>query len=420
MAKADSTTHIGLPSARPKSRALRMFDSLANRDFRYLQASNLATQLGQWVQQIGRGWLVYELTASPFQLGLVAFFSGFAMVVSLPFGGFLSDRFDRRRLLVISQVLLMAVAVAMAVLLYTDTIRIWHLYVTALLNGGVSSINNPTRQAMVHDIVGDKDLPAAIALNSVTMNSMRVLGPSLGGVLLSSIGVGGTYVMQAAGFVVAMAATLMIRPTHQVFDNKPASVLSSFTTGFKYARSDLTILMVLVIALFSAMLAWPYLQLMPAYTTSRLGLGETGYGLAMAAVGLGAVTGSLFVAASANRSRKGTILLVSFVLTGVMQVLLGLSSVVALSMLLLLGLGTMTSIHSSLNQTVLQLNVKEEYRGRVLALFYLGFGLQPIGTLPAGAIGERAGVHWAIFALGATMVLVGVCIALTSARVRKL
>ena len=397
-----------------------MLGSLSNRDFRYLQGSNLATQLGQWVQQIGRGWLVYQLTASPFQLGLVAFFSGFAMVVSLPFGGFLSDRFDRRRLLAISQVLLMAIAVAMAVLLYTDTIQLWHLYVTALLSGGVSSINNPTRQAMVHDIVGTKDLPAAVAVNSVTMNSMRVLGPSLGGVLLSSIGVGGTYMIQAVGFVAALMATLMIRPTHQTFDNKPASVVSSFTTGVKYARSDLTILMVLVIAFFSAMLAWPYLQLMPAYTTSRLGLGETGYGLAMAAVGLGAVIGSFFVAASAEGRHKGIILLVSFILTGVLQMLLGLSSIVALSVLLLLGVGTMTSVHSSLNQTVLQLNVKDEYRGRVLALFYLGFGLQPIGTLPAGTIGEHLGVHWAIFALGATMTLAGVCIALMSARVRRL
>lgn len=394
---------------RPQARApvgLQMFRALAHRDFRYLQAGNQASQLGFWVQQMGSGWLVYELTKSPFQLGLVTFFSGGAMIALTPVGGTLVDRLDRRRILLVTQALVAIIAVALAVLVLFQRIELWHMYVAAVLSGGLSAIVQPARQALVYDLVGREDLPNAIALNAVTLNAARVVGPSLGGALLATTGVQGTFFFQAGCLAFAVWATMVIREGRRSEPiGEKTSFVEAMVTGIRYCMKDRTIAVLLLMSMVAAVLGWPYITLMPAYAAEVLHAGSGGYGLLMAAVGVGAVIGSVFVAFLSAVPWKGKLLVAAMVLNGLALVALGIPSVLAISLVILAGIGLAGAIQMAMNQILVQLKVDDQYRGRLSALYFLGFGLQPIGALPAGAIAESWGVPAGILVLGVAMTL---------------
>lgn len=398
-----------------------MFRALAHRDFRYLQAGTQATQLGNWVQGIGRGWLVYELTQSPFQLGLVTFFAGIAALATTPIGGTLVDRVDRRRLMTLSQAALALIALVLALLIVVDRVEIWHVYVAAFLSGGLSSINQPARQAMVYDLVGREDLPNAIALNSITMNAARVVGPSLGGLLLATSGVEAAFFFQAASLAVALWATLVMREGGRADPSAQRSAFfEAMVTGFRYAVKDRTMAVLLAMAMVAAVLGWPYIAMMPAYAAEVLHMGSGGYGLVMAAVGIGAVVGAVLVAAATDIRWKGKLLLLSMAVNGAALMALGLPPFLALTMLILVAIGLSSAVQMAMNQTLIQLHVEDEYRGRMSAIYFLGFGLQPVGALPAGAIGERWGVQAGLFALGAALTLFIVVMALANRRLSRL
>ena len=339
-----------------------VFRALAHEDFRFLLVGNLTTQIGQWVQQIAKGWLVFQLTGSPLQLGVVAFFHGAGMLVFSPIGGSLADRFDRRKVLLVSQFLMMCMAMLVAFLVLTGVVEVWQLYITAFFSSGLIAINNPTRQALVYNLVGREDLPNAIALNSVTGNSTRIIGPALGGVLISTIGIDGAFFFQAGGYVVAMMTLVKIRSAPPVIENSRTSFKESLITGVRYARRDRTIGVLILTGMVAAVFAWPFLQLMPAYTSDVLNVGERSYGFLMGAVGVGSLVGSLVVVAASGTRRKGRMLLAALLANGVLLMLLGLSSVLSLSVVILLALGFANAIHMATNQTLIQLNVEDQYR----------------------------------------------------------
>lgn len=400
---------------------LPMLRALAHRDFRYLQAGTQASQLGSWIQMVARGWLVYQLTGSPFQLGLVTFFQGLATVVATPIGGTLVDRVDRRRLLVISQVALTTVALALAVLIAMQRIQLWHVYLSAFLTGGFFSINQPARQAMVYDVVGREDLANAIALNSITMNAARVIGPSLAGVLLAATGVQGAFFAQAGCLVIAAWTTVMMRRDQQsIQPRQKPPFFREMATGVRYAAKDRTVASLLLISLAAAVLAWPFLSLMPAYSSEVLNQGSAGYGFTMAAVGVGAVGGALFIVFASDVGWKGKLLLISLIGNGIVLIALGAHLPFALIMALLILTGVFNAIHMAINQTLIQLHVADQYRGIVSALHFLGFGLQPIGALPAGAIAERWGVQAGVLVLGVALVVSVGVVALFSRRIARL
>lgn len=419
MAEAQTAVRPHLAAQTGKAQRVRVFNALAHRDYRYLQAGSLSSQMGQWVQQLGQSWLVYHLTGSPLQLTLVAFFQGIAMLVLAPVGGNLADRLDRRKLMMSSQSCMTLVASLLFVLVATDAIRVWHIYLTSFISGALFSMNNPTRQTLVYDLVGREDLPNAIALNSVCMNTTRVIGPSLGGVLLSSVGVEGTYLGQAVGALFALWTTFMVRGGQRRTRPQSAPFLEGMTSGFRYVRRDRTIATILSLTVLSAVLGWAYVQLMPAYSAEVLGLGKTGYGFLMTAVGVGSMASALALVAVDIR-RKGIVLLGALLGIGLLLIALGFSSAVPFSVPILALLGACTASTLTLTQTMMQMNVQDEYRGRVISLHFFSFGLQPLGTLPAGAIAEHLGVGTAMIVLGATMTALATPFALLARRVRSL
>ena len=421
MAKQDTDSPAGADAAGPPPRT-RIYAALAHRDFRLLMAGNVATQLGQWTQQVGKGWLVYTLTESTLQLGLVSFFMGVGMFMGAPVGGALADRFNRRRVILVSQVGLMVIALILAFLVLSDTVKIWHLYLGALASGTCFATNGPSRQSLVHDLVGKRDLPNAIALNTVSMNSMRVIGPAIGGVLVGTVGIEGTFFVQAAGYVVAMIMVLMMRtpPQPRIDDHRP--MLQSMVEGARYARRDNTIALLLLIGFVSGFLGMAYMQLLPAYVGNVLNQ-DKGSVLAylMAAGGAGGLVGALIVTFLGEFRWKGRLLVAAVTTTGLLLLLLGGTSSFAFAIPVLAALGAAGAITLTLTNTLLQVNVADQFRGRVMSLYFmLSFSLQPLGVLVSGAVAESVDLQPTIMALGATLVVAMLLIVISSARIRRL
>lgn len=391
----------------------------ANREFRYLTGGTLFAQLGQWVQNLGQGWLVYQLTNSALQLSLVAVCGGAGMFLIGPIGGAASDRLDRRKLMIASQLAVTGIAVILAVLVYTGWIRVWHIYATAFLSSAAFSFNNPVRMAVLNDVVERRNLPKAIALNSILSNGTRVVGPSLGGALIAAIGVEGTYAAQAGLTLGAVGMTYALQGNWKPHVVDRAGYWDSVMAGFRYIRSDSTLFILIMLSAATAILGWPWQQLMPAYAREALGANEREFGILMSTIGVGAILGGILMVAL-NVGQSGRLLVGAIVAVGMLLMALGLTHVFALSIVWLLLLGLCGNATLALTQTLMQLRVSDEYRGRVMALWFVLFGLQPIGALPAGAIADTWGIGWGIFATGALLVAIMAVAIKFSCRLRAL
>jgi len=409
------------PTATVTDRAERRgpMPALAHRDFRFLLAGNVFTGLGQWTQLVGKSWLVYELSGSTLQLGLVAFFQGIGMLLS-PVGGDFADRFDRRKVMLASQVGMVVIGVTIAVLVLTDAVRIWHIYLMALLGGAVFAFNSPSRQSLVFDIVGPKDISNAVALNGISMNSMRLVGPTVAGVLIGTVGVGGTFFMQAGCFLVAAGTALMLRPVPFSGPRSSAPILQSIKDGFSYARKDRTITDLLMITYIWSFLGMAYLQLMAAYAGDVLGLDGEGFGYLMIAVGVGGMLGAAGIAVAGNFAARGKLLIGGVLSMGAMLMVLGASDILAVAIVALVGLGLGNTVSMLMSNLLLQTNVDDRYRGRVMSLFMISFAIVPLASLIGGSIAEAIGLRPVYIAFGALIVGLTLWLAMSSPRLRRL
>ncbi len=397
-----------------------MFSSLSHRDFRMLLIGTMATQLGQWTQQVGLSWLVYTLTGSPLQLGIVGFASGCSMLIMSPVGGALVDRVDRKKLMMVSQSILMTVGLTLAVLVVTGHIRIWMIYVTSAISGMTFGVNGPTRQTVVYDLVGKNNLTNAVGVNSIITNIARVVGPALGGALLATVGIPGVFFFQAGGYMLAMVTTVSIRQDLRPQNRERTSFFKTFWGGFTYAKKNKVILMLLLAAVTATFFGTGFIQLLPAYAAGVLNLSGSGYGFMLTSFGAGALIGSVFIAVLGNFKGQGKLLITSLLALGLCLLALGLSHNLLLSILLLLGLGAANALWMALDNTLLQLAVTDEYRGRVMSLFFLTFGLQPFGSLPMGAAAEHIGIGPAIAIMGGLVTIAALFVTIAAPIVRKL
>ncbi|MCH7552805.1 MAG: MFS transporter [Chloroflexi bacterium] len=393
------------------------FQTLANRDFRLLLTGNVGSQLAMWSQQLGVGWLVFELTGSFFLLSTVFAVTGVTMIVFAPWGGVLADRYDRRKIMYTTQSVMAIVALVLAVLTMSDAIRVWMLYPLVAVLAMFFALGTPSRQAIVPDLVPKDQLMQAISMTSVTMNVMRILGPALGGVLLTVVGVEGAFFMQTAGF--AWSATLASRISK---GNTVTSgeFLQSMIEGVQYARRKPDIRRLFFIAAAFTVLALSYNQLMAAYASDVLDLGGGGFGLLMTAAGAGAFGSAVFLVFSNDSWSKGRVLLFSMVISGILLMGLGIFGHAAVAFPLQVALGLTTGLSMTLANILLQIIVDDQYRGRVMSLYFLTFGLQPLGSLPAGAAAEFVGLQVTFAVQGAILVAVSLWLLVSSTSIRRL
>jgi len=384
--------------------------ALRNRNYRLFFTGQGLSLIGTWMQSVAMGWLVYRLTNSPFYLGIVGFASQVPVLIAAPLGGVLADRLDRKRILIITQLLSMFQALAVTILAMTGVIQPWHIIILGMLLGAINGFDMPTRQAFVCELVDNPDdLPNAIALNSFIFNGARLIGPPIAGILIALTGEGICFLINAVSFVPVLAAfaAMKIKPITIARHNGP--LLAGLKEGVSYAFGFVPIRVILILLVFIGLVAMPYAVLLPVFARDVLNGDSKTLGFLMAASGVGATTGAMFLASQRNVGRLGGIIASSMCTFAIGIIVFSASRTLWFSMIMmaLIGFGLMVLI-VSLN-TLLQTIVDDEKRGRVMSLYSMAFiGMAPLGSLLAGSSAHSIGAPLTVRLCGVLCLLAAV------------
>ncbi len=391
------------PQAAP-SRWPAPIRSLRHRDFRYFWIGLLISVSGTWMQTTAQGWLVWQITGQPIYLGLVGACGTVPMLVLTLPAGVIADRYSKHRIVVVTQTLAMAQAFVLAALVHTGAVRVWHVMILAGLLGIVNAFDMPTRQAMVMDLVGREDLFNAVSLNSAAFNSGRIIGPTVAGILVASVGMTMCFFVNALSFLPIILALTTISP-RPIRPPAEGSFKRQIGDGMRWVRGHDVAFALLILTAISGVFAMPYTSLLPAFAEKVLGAGPERYGMLMSAPAVGAFATVFVIAWLGHRVRLGVAVTVG---TFIFPVALMLFSAVpsfpaALGCLALTGVGMMC--FNMVSNTMLQKEPPDELRGRVMSLRAFVFaGLAPLGNLQIGAMGQWFGIRIAI-AAGAVVCL---------------
>jgi MFS family permease len=334
-------------------------------------------------------------------------------------GGVVADRVERRRLMMLTQTAALLLALALAVLVSTGLVQIWMVLLVAVGRGIMMSFNQPARQSLISELVPRHDLMNAIALNSATLNLTRVLGPALGGVLIATIGVAGVFYLNAASFLAVLYALAVMRFPEFV-PRAHRSVLVDLTGGLRYLAGHAVLRTLVLLALLPMVFGIPYMTMLTVFAKDVLAVGATGLGLLTACSGVGAVAGALFVASLYEFDRRGRLMLAGLVAFGVALLVFAFSPALWLSMLALVAVGASQQVYMATNNTLIQIHVDEEFRGRVLSTLFLNRSMVPLGTMLAGLGTAVFGVQVTVGAMAATLVVMALLAARLAPAARDL
>ncbi|MBI5287401.1 MAG: MFS transporter [Chloroflexi bacterium] len=399
---------------------LRTFSSLRIPDFRVLWLGNVGTMLGQWVQVAAQGFLVYDLSKSPFQVGAVGFARGIASVAFSPFAGIITDRFSRRSVLMVMTSLSAMIAAVLAALIIADLIEVWMLYPISIAEGLTDAINQPARQVMVYDVVGEEELANAVAVNSLGGNTMRIVGPSLAGALIGGVGIEAAFILQAVAYGVSVFFTSRIKTRGIPTSKSTSSVLAGLADGLSYARTNRDVLLLVVMAGLPSLLVYPYVQYIPVFAEDVLHVGSVGFGFLASAVGYGSVIGALIAANLTRLTKRGQILVWTTFVYMALVTAFAVSNMFALSFALLVVAGIANSIYLMFNQVMVQLIVHDEYRGRVMSLYVMVSGITPFSALLMGALIDLFGAQVTVACFTGLASAIVLVIGITSRRLREI
>jgi MFS family permease len=385
---------------------------LGFRDFRLLWAGQLSTSLALWMDQVTRTWLIYQLTGSSLQLGLVGAVRGVPLLLFGAVAGVVADRYGRKAQLVIAQVVNAILNVTLATLVLTHTVQPWHVYVTGFLAGTVQAFQQPARQVLINDLVGEKYLLNAISLNSAALNSSRSVGPLLSGVLISGLGTDVSYYVQAFLYIVATIWTIQIKipetrqATISSIGSGAQSFLASTKEGFAYVVKNKLILALMVLGLAPAVLGMPFMSLMPVFAVKVFGSGSETQGLLLAMAGVGAVLGALTIASLGRKQGSGKLMMLGAAGFGFFLILFSRSPVLWVAAVFILMAGMSNTGYATQDQTIIQSLAPARIRGRVLGIYMLDRALTPLGSLVAGILAQFLGAPWAVTLMGTSCILV--------------
>jgi MFS family permease len=375
-----------------------------HRNYRLFFSGQLVSLMGSWITNVAQGWLVYQLTSSPLLLGVVSFAGQVPVFFFSMFGGMIADRFERRRMLLITQTLAMLQSAALAVLTLTGLVQVWHIVALALFQGLVNAFDVPIRQSMTVEMVGKADLRHAISLNSMMFNLARVTGPAIGGVLIALVGTGWCFGIDALSYAAVLTGLAMMRfPPLPV--RKHAEPFAAIREGVAYAWTTREIRASLVLIAICSCFGAAYLSLLPAFARDVLHQGSEGLGLLYSAVGAGALAGAYTLARVPDRHLFATPVAAALGF-GLMLILFSWSHWLLLSMALLFPAAFCLMLLGGSTNSIIQLLSREEMRGRVVALYAMGFmGMMPWGALALGGVAEHWGSHWAVSIGGVVCIL---------------
>ena len=379
-----------------------------HRNYRLWFAGQAVSVSGTWVQTVAQSWLVLQLTHSAAAVGVMAAFQFGPFAVLGLLGGVISDRLDNRRTLIATQTASMLCAAALAVLALTHLAVVWEVDLLAAVNGLVVVLDAPSRQAFTVQMVGRRELPNAVALNSSLFNASRIIGPAIGGLIIASAGVGLCFLVNAASYLAVLAALMVMRPDElHPIERSPAgqSLIGGLRDGLAYAWETPPVLLVLCIMLVVATVSINFTVLLPVLASHTLHAGPEGFGAITASFGAGALAGALLSATLARASWP--VLLGGAVTLGAGELLLAPQTSLVPAMLLLAVTGAAFSLYTSNSNSTLQLHVPDRLRGRLLSLYaYVFFGTAPLGGVLTGWLAGR-GTALAFAVAGGTAALAG-------------
>ncbi|MGA7614133.1 MAG: MFS transporter [Thermoanaerobaculia bacterium] len=367
--------------------------ALRHRNYRLFFGGQSVSLVGTWITRIATAWLVYRLTGSELLLGIVGFCSQIPMLVLAPFAGVLVDRWDRHRILLLTQGLSLLQSASLAILTLGGWITVTEIIVLQLVQGMINSFDTPARQAFVVQMVEDReDLPNAIALNSSMVNASRILGPSIGGVLIAALGEGWCFTVDAVSYLAVIGSLLAMRVVSVPRAPADTHVLAELRTGFEYVSRFVPVRALLLMIALVGTMAMPYNTLMPVVAKQVLHGGPHTLGILMTAAGIGALAGTLYLASRRSVLGLGRVILISTTALSFALIAFSFSHTLWISLLLLPFIGGGMMVQTASTNTILQTVVDEKLRGRVMAFYATAIlGTLPIGSLLAGAVASRIG-----------------------------
>ena len=372
--------------------------ALAHRNFRLFLFGQGTSLIGTWMQSVALGWLVLELSGSPFAVGLNSALRSLGVLLFTLYAGVVADRVDKRRLIVVTQALQMVEALALAVLVWTRVVAVWQVMALAAFVGVVNAFDIPTRQSFMVEMVGKEDLMNAIALNSSMFNAARVVGPAIGGALIGLLGVGMCFFLNGVSYLAVIASLLAMRLP--AFQRAPAhaSAWSGFREVVAFLRGDRRVETLVVLTAILSVFGFPFLVMMPVFARDVLHVGAAGYGALTAAVGVGAMLGALGIALNSGRiARRGALMTAGGASFGLLVLLFALSRAFSLSLVLLALAGCAMIVNNALTNTMIQTLVPDQLRGRVMGFYSFVFvGMSPLGAFLVGVAAERFGAPLAV------------------------
>lgn len=410
------------PAAEPATPVRgRFLASLRHRNFRLLWTGTLVSNTGDWLDQVALNWLIISQNGSALDLAVVNLCRAIPIFGLTLVGGAMADRGDRRRMLILVQSLAMLLAAALTVMTVAGTTPIWALCVIAAGRGGVMAFNLPLRHSLIPSLVPRDDVPNAVALNSVTLNATKVLGPLLSGVLIARFGVVACFFVNALSYLGVIWTLLIMRlPARPPRNGQRESLGASIGAGLSYVATRRVLLLVVLVSLLPVFLGQPFIMLLAVFAHEALEWGPVGLGVLTSAAGCGSVLGALVIGGFPGLMRRGGVLLALLMVFSVMLLVLAANPVALMAPVILAVAGAAYMAYNTSLNTILQMMVADEYRGRVMSVMLLNRGLMPLGTSAAAAFSALAGIRASYAMMGGLILLFALSLLLFSPALRRL
>jgi MFS family permease len=385
--------------------------ALRYRNYRLFFSGQSLSLIGTWMQQVALGWLVYRLTDSAFLLGLVGFSSQIPTFMMASFAGVLADRYNKHKIIIATQTLAMIQAFLLAFLTLSETIQIWHIILLSLFSGLINAFDMPTRQSFVIEMVDDRnDLPNAIALNSSMFNAARLIGPTVAGILITAIGEGFCFLVNALSYLTVIISLLMMKIEPKIIIQNKEKVLEGLKEGIKYAYNFKPIRTLLLLIALVSLTGMPYVVLMPVFARDILHGNSQTLGFLFGAVGSGALIGAIYLASRKTVLGLGRLIAIAASIFSLGLLFFSFSRDIYLSIGLMIFTGAGMMLQMASTNTLLQTLVDDDKRGRVMSLYVMSFmGTMPFGSFIAGSLASTIGAPLTVLS-GAIICLTGALI----------
>lgn len=386
------------------------FNAFKSRNYRLYFTGQSISLIGTWMQKTAVSWVIYSLTQSKFMLGLTVFATMFPSFLLSFLGGVVSDRYDRYRVLLLTQVLSMVQAVILTLLIFFKHYAVWEIIALGVVLGTINAFDVPARQSLVYEMVADKkDLPNALALNSSMVNLSRLVGPAIAGIAIEQLGDVACFGMNALSFIAVIISLLLMKLPKYVPKEHAKNIIGELREGIAYVRATPSISFILVMLALISLLVLPFTTLIPVYAKDIFHGTAATFGVIDSAIGLGAFAGALYLASLKPGHNLNRLLAIGTFIFGLGLVLFSHTAYYPLALLFatITAFGMMSQI--TISNTLIQTSVTPAMRGRVISIYAMAFfGMQPLGGLLIGALPQHIGVQNTVMCEGLVALLIGV------------